>query len=339
MLLICPVFHGYEYEIQRAFERNGFSVDLMFYNEHRLIGYRAHRFPFVLLATAYGKLFENNKTFIELLNRLKEWAKDPRPFHVEMARLLKQKKETYDWGLIVKGYGWNTVLVKILRRLVKGPVALYQWDPVTRFPSLFSVYPLLDAVIVFQAQDVNRFPNTTYLPTFYLPRYSVFKRFNPRRKLAFVGYYSHDRYRILNRLASCCAKNDISADFILVARFPTLNYRRYPSLTVRGGFVSRREVETVYFDSAAIVDIPKPSQDGLTQRVFEALAAGRKVITCAKDYREWPLYNRDWIMSVSQFYKNGYKWLTSEPISTIDMTDYSIDNWARRIWQITVERY
>ena len=56
--------------------------------------------------------------------------------------------------------------------------------------------------------------------------------------------------------------------------------------------LSRREVIDYYRRAKVIIDLPHHLQAGLTMRVFEALGAGRKLITMNSHIAEEPFYDK-----------------------------------------------
>lgn len=338
MLLLCPQFHGYEKEIEQAFTRIGFTVDSYLYDERRFIKYHLIRLPLVIFSLCIRGLLGPERGKIESLNRIKEWGKKYKQFHEEMRTFLLKLEKEYDFGLIVKGYGFDAELTEIFKRQIHGPSVLYQWDPILRFPSLLEVYKQLDKVITFQKEDATLVHNARYLPTFYLPvSIPPVDSFN-RSNVIFVGEYTTARHKVLKKIAKMCVKNRISNNLLLVARFSVFHRINIEGMTVTKDFLPRQDVHFLYEKAGAIIDIPKVGQSGLTQRVYEALSSGRKVITTAKDCKHWPFYDSNWITTVDQFMINGHNWLMKKPDTAIDVNEYSIENWAKKVWHIASDK-
>ncbi|MFH4210110.1 lipopolysaccharide biosynthesis protein, partial [Acinetobacter baumannii] len=60
------------------------------------------------------------------------------------------------------------------------------------------------------------------------------------------------------------------------------------------------EIIKLYAKSNVILDISHPGQSGLTMRTFEAIGAGKKLITTNLNIKEYPFYNSDNIFIISR---------------------------------------
>lgn len=84
--------------------------------------------------------------------------------------------------------------------------------------------------------------------------------------------------------------------------------------------------------SKCIVDLPYPWQTGSTQRVINALALNKKVITSNESIvREW-FYDPDFIKVVplSEF-AIDWDWIDHKSDRTLDLQTLRIDNWLNRL--------
>ncbi|MEK5777604.1 lipopolysaccharide biosynthesis protein, partial [Acinetobacter nosocomialis] len=60
------------------------------------------------------------------------------------------------------------------------------------------------------------------------------------------------------------------------------------------------EIVELYAKSNIILDISHPGQSGLTMRTFEAIGAGKKLITTNTNIKEYPFYNANNIFIISR---------------------------------------
>ena len=92
----------------------------------------------------------------------------------------------------------------------------------------------------------------------------------------------------------------------------------------------------LYDKSEVILDISHPYQSGLTMRTFEAIGAGKKLITTNMNIKKYPFYNENNIYLIDReniqidlnFFKNKYLHLSDELYES-----YSIDGWLYDIFK------
>ena len=95
------------------------------------------------------------------------------------------------------------------------------------------------------------------------------------------------------------------------------------------------EIIELYAKSNVILDISHPGQSGLTMRTFEAIGAGKKLITTNADIKNYPFYNSNniYVISRSQiildrkFFFEKYNPLNQELYDKC-----SIDGWIEDIF-------
>jgi hypothetical protein len=95
--------------------------------------------------------------------------------------------------------------------------------------------------------------------------------------------------------------------------------------------LTKYEVQSLFSDSFAILDIEHPRQTGLTMRTFEAMGAGKKLVTTNERVKNTDFYNsenilvieRDSVPSIpSSFFLTPYV-----PPSDSILKKYSINGW------------
>ena len=95
------------------------------------------------------------------------------------------------------------------------------------------------------------------------------------------------------------------------------------------------EILNLYKSSTIILDINHPFQSGLTMRTFEALGAGKKLITTNGNIRKYPFYNINNVLVISRnenifpetFFQSKYLEYDSEFYKY-----YSIEGWLLSIF-------
>ena len=106
-------------------------------------------------------------------------------------------------------------------------------------------------------------------------------------------------------------------------------------MTFRRKRIQHKEIPELYSKSKAVLDLVRENQDGLSFRVFEAMALRRKLITNNKTIAEYDFYHPQNILLVdndfknldSAFFDSGYHELTPETYEK-----YTLRNWVKTVF-------
>jgi hypothetical protein len=95
--------------------------------------------------------------------------------------------------------------------------------------------------------------------------------------------------------------------------------------------LAKYEVQRLFSDSFAILDIQHPHQVGLTMRTFEAMGAGKKLITTNARVKNTDFYNPENILVVERdsvpSIPSGFFLTPYVPPSDFILNKYSINGW------------
>jgi len=99
--------------------------------------------------------------------------------------------------------------------------------------------------------------------------------------------------------------------------------------------LSADDIIDLYSCSTVILDINHPKQSGLTMRTFEALGAGKKLITTNAEIKKYSFYNEDNICIIDrdkpelnvEFFKTPFI-----PIDQPLLNDMSIVGWIGELF-------
>jgi hypothetical protein len=328
-LFICPTFYGYEELIleQLKNKQPNVKIDYFFYEEKKYIKYtilgKIIFYPLLLLCPCLSYYYWFNKlrhSFFLNTNKLN-------------LSLKKLSAKRYDKILIIKGFGINTKIMQKFRYDTKQKFVLYEWDPLHRFPTVQSIFKYMNTVIFFQKNDLIFFPKGDYLPTFFSTTKTVIQNQNYLYTISFVGNYTYYRERILNKLSRLLKKeNNVKLKFILFSKHKHLRILKKRFITNR--VIPYYKVSEIYNNSKIILDIQHPKQQGLTQRIYDAINAGRKVITTNPYIIDEPIFNKGNI-----FYFNPKKINKNDILNFInssfnfqpEILDYSIEKWTEKL--------
>jgi hypothetical protein len=317
ILLIAPIFFGYELEIIKEIERRGAKVD-----------YIADR-PF-------------DKPWQKALNRIAPAILRP---HIEILfaqKLALFNTQKYDIIFVIKGLTLSLNMHEELKRLY--PTAykiLYMWDSMKNCLAVSQTLQLYDATFSFDPEDAQQY-KMKMRPLFFTKGFEQKVKLDNFYDVSFIGTMHSDRYGVLKKI-----RNNLSPTIkdywylYLQARWVYFVYKISKS-SMRGAIISefkftpadKVEVLNVFKNSKCIVDIEHPKQRGLTMRTFEALGANKKIITTNQQICNYEFYNENNILIVDRntpyvpdiFLKSEYK-----PINSILYRKYSIAGWLDEV--------
>jgi len=285
ILLICPIFFGYEKSIENTFVELGANVLCLSdrpYKNHLL---RALTNKFPAIAKFLTELFYYRR-------RLKDFA-----------------KTEFDYVFVINGQTCSSRLIRSLRIFhSKARFFLYFWDSVKNRPDSLNLAEYFDDVFTFDPVDSKKY-GWILRPLFFTPEYSLSKREGPYRYgLSFIATAHTDRFSIANKVFQQVDPGlGIFKYFYLQARWVYLAYKllnTHMSGSCMRDFnfspLDKAKIKDVFDHSLCILDIEHPKQSGLTIRTFEALGAGKKLITTNQSIKDCDFYNDKNILVVDR---------------------------------------
>jgi hypothetical protein len=259
--------------------------------------------------------------------------------------LKKIESEKYDFFFLVKGEVIPSFFLAKLKLLQKDcSFIYYTWDSFENNPNAFSILHFFDKKLTFDPLDAESF-KLEFRPLFYIDKYE--KMINIKKskyKMLFLGTAHSDRYRISNDVVNWCKKHNFSTftyyymqsklvyflKSIFDDSFKDFDYKKlnFKSLSID-------EVIKYYEDSSIILDINHPNQRGLTMRTFEALGAGKKIITTNKEIKKYSFYNSNNIFVIDRekielekaFFESDFN-----PINEVMLSEMSIRGWIKSVF-------
>ncbi|HZP12804.1 MAG TPA: hypothetical protein VFB36_10325 [Nevskiaceae bacterium] len=318
VLLVAPVFFGFDKTIAEGLRRRGATVAL--YDDR-----------------------PSTSTFTKAAIRI-----HPRLMAARTARYVQRiidshAGERFDDVLVIKGQGLTRSLLKRLLDAFPGArKRYYLYDSFRNDPGARGKMTLFDRVLTFDQGDARGTPGLQFRPMFYPEE---FRRMSPRAarhdepvRLVFIGTVHSDRYRVLGRLRRALPKMAVISTYLY---FPSrMLYAARRLLDPSFWAAPHSEFKFVPLDRAAyaalfegadvVVEMERPVQAGLTMRSLEAVAAGRKLITTNPEIAQYDFYRPANIAIVDraqpvisvQFLRGAY-----EPVPGEIVDRYSLDRW------------
>lgn len=274
ILIICPVFHGYEKRIFSCIQHSMKYKHLYFIKDAPLISEKY----FLILKNIFPKFGSG------LLKRANK-------------RILKcVRNNNIDTLFIVKGrYVSDSTVSLIQKEYPTIRMVLYEWDSISNNPNALKLLGIIRESYTFDFEDAQKFKGYNYHPLFYsFDQLPVPPKETKNIDFLFVGGFSLERMPLFIKIKTLCEEEGWNFTFHLFVpysvyvkyksimhpykrfiSFKSLNYERYYSLIRK---------------TKAVVDIVNSDQTGLTIRSIEALSQYCHLITTNRRIVEMNFY-------------------------------------------------
>ena len=221
----------------------------------------------------------------------------------------------------------------------------YTWDSFGNHSHGLKILDYFDKKFTFDKKDAEKY-NIGFRPLYFTDKYREIYNSDTVKNidLLFLGTAHSDRYIISNQIADWCKDNNLVAynyyymqgKFVYYYKkffdssFKTFDFKK---LSFKGLTVD--EIVQLYDRSNVILDISHPGQSGLTMRTFEAIGAGKKLITTNMNIREYPFYNTKNIFLIDRNKLELEKSFFDHQYESLDFELYekcSIDGWIQDLF-------
>ena len=283
VLFVGPQTFGYEIEISNEIRRQGAEVD-----------YLPDR-PFT------------SPLMKAVMRVRREWV-SPLADRFVLNSVEAFGRSSYDLIFVVGGEGLSTRSLPMLRAsFPQATFVLYLWDSLRNKRLLDRNLPFYDHCITFDSDDAKSF-GMKFRPLFFSPGFARGPSTDFQHHLSFIGTAHSDRVQIINNILNALPDE---ANFYryLYLQAPwmfwihKLGNSAYQGASIKDfhfDSLARVEVQTIFFNSLAILDIEHPGQTGLTMRTFETMGASKKLITTNELAKEADFYNPENILVIDR---------------------------------------
>lgn len=212
------------------------------------------------------------------------------------ATLARLRHETFDTVLFIQVHQLEDELVARYRQVfASARFILYYWDSL-RTHDYRPYLRHFDAAWSFDPEDVRQDSRLSYLPLFYCEQFHALRaRTDFSHDLVFIGtalnlqrYERVEQFREWARRAGIVFHDYLYVSPIFYLR-QLLRGRRLRDVHFRT--MSAEQLLDLYGSSRAILDLPGNHQAGFTMRTFEALGAGRKLVTTQASVAGQPFFD------------------------------------------------
>lgn len=259
--------------------------------------------------------------YLQLFNSIKEetWFGD-----------WKYDIEKYDKVIIIDEIRGRTLFDFILKKNPKVKLYVFYDSPIRKgTPKEPSNYKDLPVKFCSCDRNIAKTYNIKFVPAFYIFSPYNFNSYSEKfenniikQDVFFVGEEKADRKEQLNKIKLVLDKAGISSFFRLVSR----NKRKR-------AYMPYDEVIENIKSSRAILELISDGQTGLTQRPYEALFFGKKLITTSAEIKSYDFYDarnvflldEQSIEKLPDFLKEDFA-----PISKRILEEYTLESWVQR---------
>ena len=318
VLYLGPNFFGYEKHIQAEFERRGAKV--VFHADK-----------------------PRKDTWFKIALRLFPKLVWPYADRVYQTWLDKQNITQCDLVFVIKGEGTSPRFLRQLRaRFPSARFVLYMWDSIANVKHMDERIPVFDKVLTFDPNDHAAHPSIPYRANFYLESFAPKPTDVAGKGIFFIGTLNGDRPAVLARILARLPKDAVMNYTLYVrsqleltlrrlrdASFKTLGQERLVSAPITAA-----EIFAQMQACAVVLDIEHPKQAGLTMRSFDALAAGKKLITTNRSIAAHDFYDPTRICIIDRFdpvIPEAFLAGEGNPMPPFFYTKYSIAGWLDEI--------
>lgn len=212
----------------------------------------------------------------------------------------------------------------------------YIYDSCARFPIDYLLSePIFDRIYSFDKTDCQKFDFSFITNYIYLEKREI-PISASKNNIIFIILSIDERFPFLNKFADYLAKNAIDFKFIVMGKRKPKNINSTIIYTKKPVFIDALITELE--NSDIFLDLIRKDHNGLSFRIFEALAMQKKIITTNKSISEYDFYNPNNILILDEnseidinpnFFKTPY-----QPLSDAVYYKYTIENWVKTIFKL-----
>lgn len=317
ILLIMPEFYNYEKEIIEELHKK-YAVDF-------IKMYLTNIFIIIFIKT-FKKIFKNFEVKF---------------YYFYFKFLLKSKyNKKYDYILVINGENIGEKLTKYLKSNYltnNGKMVLHIWTPISRHPILEKTYKLYDRVSSFEKEDCKKY-GLIFRTNFYSSMLEEIKQ-NDKKSVydfIFVGQFRLERYLFIKKFMNLNSNGFyyLYHNFFTFIIFKIIKkeYKNVSFKDLKFTQLSRKNMYELMQKSKCILDDTDVNQNGLTQRIFDALYLEKKIITTNKKIKEYEFYNKNNVSVINpQDIIIDKDFFTKEFLKEINLNNYSLKNWCKDV--------
>lgn len=255
------------------------------------------------------------------------------------------QQKSYDYFLLIKGEACPIWFLKKLSHQHPQTQKLYYvYDSVAEYPKFLKLRPHFDRAFTFESLDAKTYA-FDFLPLFYLDDYlKLSPKPEPQYDLTFIGTAHTDRFLVGEKVKNAVTSLGLKTFFYFYApgkntfrlkRIFDKHLQKFNLSHLKYKKLNHHEIASYYYFSKAVLDINKPFQFGVSNRTYEVLASGTKLITTNPEIANYPFYDPQNILIIDrenpkipiEFFQSDFKKYSPEVLAKL-----SLDYWIQALF-------
>ena len=210
----------------------------------------------------------------------------------------------------------------------------YIYDSCKRFPIDHLLNGVFNEIFSFDIDDSKKYGFTFITNYIYFEKKEI-KSDSKNNYKAFIVMSADERIQILNKLADFFTINKLKFKFVLVGKKRPKNLNENIEFSNKTFLLSdyQKDIE----NSSILIDLIRFNHNGLSFRIFEALALQKKIITSNLSIKNYDFYNTESIFVLDtnnitvplEFIESPF-----QPIDNAIYEKYTIKNWVKTVFKI-----
>ena len=220
----------------------------------------------------------------------------------------------------------------------------YLYDNLERFP-VEEKLELFDKIYSFEDKDVKKYGFEKITNYNYLSEQPI-QAEEIENDLFYITSYDKRRIKLLRKLAARLSTLQVRSKIIVVGKQiwkeKLRNFILRPTgsslIEFRKKPINNETILEEYKKSKVIIDLMREGQAGLSFRIFEAMALGKKIITDNQSIQTYDFYRPENFLIVNDDLsniENQFFTLSYQTISTSLYQKYSLNHWVDHIFGIS----
>src|SRR5690554_1633412 len=277
----------------------------------------------------YKNLAERSKNFLSKTFLKKNLKKIKQTEFV----LNKISDDIQDVTLVIDPAHFNHTILKEIRKKSKKLIA-YNYDSMVQLPLPSDKITYFDKIYSFDKNDCEKYQFKFITNFIYIPKEEIKPNFD--LKVFTIQSKSQDRMHTINKIAD-------ELDRLSIKNYEFHIYGK-PSNKANKNIIFFNE--RISFDlfknkmknAEILLDLVRKGQNGLSFRIFEAMALQKKLITTNKNIAQYDFYNPNNILIIDadnisipvSFLNSEY-----EPLNEQVYQKYTLENWIQTVFNIS----
>lgn len=210
----------------------------------------------------------------------------------------------------------------------------YIYDSCKRFPVDHLLDGVFDEIFSFDFNDVTKYKFKFISNYIYLNKREIESK-NANDNI-FIVISIDERFEFLNKLANYLSDHNIPFNFKAFGKQAPEDINK--NITFSQQLFFPEDLKEDLKNSKIFLDLIRKDHNGLSFRIFEALAMQRKIITTNQSIREYDFYNSNNILILDEkseiniepaFLSTPY-----EPLPDEIYNKYTIENWVKTVFKL-----